>query len=492
MNIAAPLQKDGKPPTDVFFSEQGLADGAKLILERVLHQAEKDERDLAYYTSCKSEQARKQSGSYYTPVDVAKFFWTQYFDANELSCPEQAAEFVRQHRLIEPSCGSGVLVYALLSKLIDLGVPLEVMRDLDLHMVDFNSSALEYAKRQFDLINSALGEEYFTPSFEHTDFLSYSGVQSTRPVIVFGNPPFVSNEKGATWKNTYADFVDRCLEVASPLAAMHFILPLSIAFSRDYSKLREKLRARRYRIFASHFDNIPDTLFKSGKPQSNNTNKANSQRCTILTAFSGAEHRLYSSPLHRWHTADRAPLLAGRPKFHNVTRYRLSDQFIRPASEALALYLQGQDLSYRLSDLLYDQGRQTLFVGSVARNYISVRGEAGSGVQAFSFHDRKDFYRFLGIIASDVFLEYWRSVGDGFHLTRSNILDFPVSSSLSALVDASIPRIKSMWARRRCFEKTKLNSGRVVHSYDFSVVAPNFNGALPQATTKEQTRNEER
>lgn len=491
MNIAAPLHKDNKRPADVFVSEQALADGAKLILERVLYQAEKDERDLAYYTFCKSEQARKKSGSYYTPVDVAKFFWTQYFDANGLSSPEQAAKFVREHRLIEPSCGSGVLVYALLGKLLDLGVPLEVMRYLDLHMVDFNSSAIDYAKRQFALINATLGANYFTPSFEHADFLNYGGVKSTRPVVVFGNPPFVATQKGAIWKNTYADFVDRCLEVASPLAAIQFILPLSIAFSRDYAALRDKFRMGRFAVFVSHFDNIPDTLFKSGKPQSDNTNKANSQRCTILSAFPGAEHRLYSSALHRWSAAERATLLAGRAHFHDVTGYQLSDQFIRPASGAMALYLQEQHFAYRLGDLLDSQGNYTLFIGSVARNYISVRGEASSGVHAFSFHDRENFYRFLGIITSDVFLEYWRSVGDGFHVTRSNILDCPVSRSLSALLDASIPKIKTMWSQRRHFGKAKRNSGTVVHSYDFSAVAPKYKKALTLVTSKEKNGNGE-
>lgn len=490
MNIAASLPKSSMRPEDDHSPTQTLADAAKLLLDRVLHQAERDERDLAYYTPCRSEQARKQSGSYYTPVDVARFFWAQFFDAAEIHNPDQAVIFVRQHRLVEPSCGSGVLVYSLLAKLLDLGVPVEVMRDLDLHMVDFNPSALEYAKRQFDAINAALGADYFKPFFENSDFLKYSGVKSRRPVIVFGNPPFVSNPRGAIWKNTYADFVDRCLEVASPLAAMHFILPLSIAFSRDYKLLREKMRVDRYTLFASHFDNIPDTLFKSGKPESSNTNKANSQRCTILTAMSGSDYRLYSSPLHRWNTADRANLLSGRALFCDVTGYQLSDQFIRPASEEIALYLQGQNISYCLGDLLDEQGSQKIFVGSVARNYISIRGEATSGVHEFSLRTREDFYRFVGIIASDVFIQYWRSVGDGFHVTRSNILDFPVSDSLSALVDASVPKIKSMWSRRRQFHKKKVNSGRIVHSYDFSGVAPDFQEALPQAA-KEQTRIEE-
>lgn len=491
MNIAATFQKNCKESAEVFLSEQAVLEGAKPILERVLRQAEKDERDLAYYTPCKSEKARKQSGSYYTPVDVARFFWNQFFYAHDISSSRQATDFVRTHRLIEPSCGSGVLVYALLAKLFDLGVPPKAMRSLDLHLVDFNASALDYAKRQFSFINAALGADYFIPSFEHTDFLTYAGVKSSRPVVVFGNPPFVSNSKGATWKNTYADFLDRCLEVAEPLAAMHFIVPLSISFSRDYVDLRKNFRLGRYVIFASHFDNIPDTLFKSGKPQSDNTNKANSQRCTIISAFASMEHRLYSSPLHRWSTSERATLLAGRAEYHDVTEYRLSDQFIRPSSGEMARYLQHQNFSYRLSDLTDARGAHALYIGGVARNYISVRGEAGSGVLAFSFNGRDSFYRFLGVVASDIFLEYWRSVGDGFHVTRSNILDFPVSEQLAALVDASAPRIKAMWARRGRCEKTKLNSGTIVHSYDFSAVAPVYKDALPLASAHEQNRSGE-
>ena len=482
MTVVAQPPEDNKLSEGIPLTEQVLPNSAKQLLDRVLYQAERDEQSLVYCTPCRSEQARKQNGAYFTPVDVARFFWNQYFNAAGIHCADRAVEFVQQHRLIEPSCGSGVLVYSLLAKLLDLGVPVGVMRHLDLHLVDFNSSALEYAKWHFDQINAALGANYFKPKFEHADFLQYAQIKSTRPAIIFGNPPFISNPRGATWKNTYADFVYRCLEFAFPLAAIHFILPLSIAFSRDYKLLREKMRAERYTVFASHFDNIPDALFKSGKPESPNTNKANSQRCTILTAFSSKEYRLYSSRLHRWNNVDRATLLASCPDFYDVSNYQLSDQFIRPASAEIAVYLQGQKFSHLLGDLLDEQGSNRLFVGSVARNYISIRSGACRNAHDFGLRTREDFYRFLSIIASDVFFQYWLTVGDGFHVTRSNILNFPISDSLSLLVDASVPRMRSLWLRRRQFQKTKLNSGTVVHSYDFSAVAPKFQRALPQAT----------
>lgn len=485
MNLVATRQNDREETAKIACSYWNASEAAELLLKRVLHQAEKDERDLAYYTACKSEQARKQSGSYYTPVDVAQFFWNQFFDAKGINDAQSATDFLRTHRLIEPSCGSGVLVYALLAKLLAFGVPLEVMRDLDLHLVDLNDSALQYSRLQFSLINKALGGRYFSPSFEHTDFLRYDGLCSERPVIIFGNPPFVSNAIGKTWKNTYADFMDRCLEEAAPLAAIHFIVPLSLSFSRDYSRLRNKLRTKKFSIYASHFDNIPDTLFKSGKPQNSNSNKSNSQRCTIISVLASSEHRLLSSKMHRWNTSDRATLLSSPAHFEDVTNYQFGDQFIRPSSPEMARYLQNQNFEYFLGDLTAPQGPFNLYVGGVARNYISVRGGAGNGIQRFSFENRLNFYRFLGIIASREFMDYWRTVGDGFHVTRSNIVDFPVSASFNVLLEEAIPKVKSMWIRRARFEKMKLNSGTLVCSYDFSSAAISLTPSIPN---KKQSR----
>jgi hypothetical protein len=367
-----------------------------------------------------------------------------------------------------------VLVYALLLRLIEAGVPVGIMRDLDLQLVDVNPSALSYVKRQFGEINAALGERILKPSLECNDFLSYNGLSSDRALVIFGNPPFVSNPKGGAWKNVYAEFVDRCLEEASPLSSIHLILPLSIAFSRDYALLRKKLRLGRYTVFASHFDNMPDTLFKSGKPRSDNTNKANSQRCTILSAVSGSAHRLYSSSLQRWSASHRAAFLAGRPEFHDVTNYNLSEQFIRPASQEIAVYLQDQKFTRRLGDLVDGTGDYVLRVGGVARNYIAVREGAGKGVHSFYFRGRDAFYLFLGIVASDVFYQYWRTVGDGFHLTRSSILEFPISTSLLSWARARQPIVESVWVNRLEFAKKKINSGTEIYSYDFSAKMPNL------------------
>jgi len=441
------------------------------LIDRVLRQAESDEGLLSYHTDCKSELGRKQNGSYYTPIDVAEFFWSQFFEGMGVRSSSEALEFVRKYTLIEPSAGSGVLIFALLKKLSSMGVHPDALHSMDLRIIDINGAALKYIESQVKMLNDALGADVIRPLLEHVDFRRYKAEAVERPIIFFGNPPFVASPRGSLWKNIYADFLHRCLSADHDTAAVHFIVPLSISFSRDYVALRNSLREGRYSVWASHFDNIPDTLFKSGKPQSENTNKANSQRCTILSAFASNQHSLYSTQLHRWSAAERSQMLSSLPDFVDVTAYSLDQQFIRPASRKIAHYLQSGSYKYQLGDLTNKSGKYELHIASVARNFIAVRDKPGSGINSFAFLNKDSFYKFLGLVTSDAFFVYWRSVGDGFHVTRSNVMGFPVSESLSDAVSVSIPKVRVLWRDREKYQKAKINSGSLVLSYDFSCVA---------------------
>lgn len=225
------------------------------------------------------------------------------------------------------------------------------------------------------------------------------------------------------------------------------------------------IRSRNYSVYASHFDNMPDTLFKSGKPQSKNSN---SQRCTIITACLSHEQRIFSTKLYRWRAGERAALLSSIPHYEDVTKFLMNDQFIRPASPEIVHYLQNKHFDYLLGDIVQDRGEYVLYIGSSARNYISVRREGDSWTHKFSFDKERDFYRFLGIVISDVFMDYWLTVGSGFNVTKGNILCFPVSEEFDRLIRSSILEIKSLWERRGSLEKTKMNAGKVIRSYDFS------------------------
>jgi hypothetical protein len=340
-------------------------------------------------------------------------------------------------------------------------------------LIDINSQALEFVRLQINVLELKWGVRFRGIRLLNSDFFSYDLRRRRGAPVFFGNPPFVANEKNASkWKNLFADFLEHSLSLPRTPAHFQFILPLSILFSRDYVKLRRMLRESKLELSASSYDNIPDTLFKAGKPKNTNTNKANSQRCTIISAVPTQKPRLFSSKLHRWTKAERLSLLASVPAFEDVTLYTLDDQILRPANPLIASYLQSASSERRFDSLIGTSERLRLFVAPVARNYIGVRDTGAENCNVFCFDDEESFLAALGIISSKLFFDYWLSVGDGFHLTKSNILSFPVTDRLYETVKLHRDEVRKYWQHRRRFEKVKLNNGKETRSFDFSEVAP--------------------
>jgi hypothetical protein len=449
-----------------------LRDGWTSDIGQVLVSAEQAESDLTYLSDCVSENARKRSGSYYTPADVADFFWNIFFARNRILTSQDAVDLIDDCIFVEPSVGSGVLLFSLIKRLVLIGVAPAEIRRLRIDLVDLNAGALRFAAGQMSWLEQCWGVRFEGVKFINSDFLNYSLVAGLRRPVFFGNPPFVTNRGGASrWKNLFADFVERSLNQRTEAGALNYIVPLSLTFSRDYRLLRAMLREANMDVSVANFDNIPDTLFKSGKPRHLNTNKANSQRCTILTATPATVSKLHSTVLHRWSRHDRSQLLSSAPKYMDVTDYRFDDQFPRPASEVAYRYLNDSISSKRFSSLVSEDGEFRLYVAAVARNYVGFRDELSEGGHVIRFKTKTNFLLALGILSSDIFYGYWLSVGDGFHVTKANILNFPISVGLEANIRRKFGRIEVMWRERAKFEKTKLNSGKELRSFDFSSAA---------------------
>lgn len=441
-----------------------------------MRQCEEAELRLSYSSACGSEAVRKQAGAYYTPSDATDFFWREFFEHNSISTEQDCALFWRDHHFIEPAVGAGILVFGLLKKAVALGLPFEDLRELELSVVDVNEPALSFVEEQFAWLGDRWNISFPKLRLVCADYRDCLLPVSPRIPLVFGNPPFVKNPAGSRWKNLFADFVERSLALSGPQGKVHFILPLSIAFSRDYSALREAMIESGKSIVLANFDNIPDCLFPSGKPNSENTNKANSQRITILTVYPSRESRITSTMLHRWSKRDRSAFLAERPSYFDVSRLSLSDQIPRPENEAVLAYLERAESACRLGQFLTPNGDYKLNVASVARNFIGIREEAASSVHTLRCASERDFLSVLGLVSSDLFLAYWRTVGDGFHVTKSNLMDFPIENRIAKQIKRQSVQLQEMWRQRNEFAKSKKHPNGVSVSYDFTGVAPRLLG----------------
>lgn len=442
-------------------------------IKAVQQHSEEAEENLSYISECKSENERKKLGSYYTPTDVADFFWRELFVQNEVLDGEGALSFLRKHHFVEPAAGAGALIFALFKRFLTFGVTAEQLAEIELSIVDVNTSALAFIEKQLKVLAGAWDVSFKRVRLVRDDFLSSDMNIGFKPYFFFGNPPFVANENGRSpWKNLYADFLEKALTHVGRQGGVHFIVPLSVAFSRDYSALRTMITDTRGTVCLSNFDNIPDTLFKSGKPSHTNTNKANSQRCTILTVLPGKPKKILATPLLRWSKKDRADLLSRSPRYVDVSDYSFDRQFPRPESPAVMDYLELAAGSPTLGSIVSKNGKYKLFVAGVARNYVSLREGPSNGVHVLGFENEDDFLLALGVLSSDLFLSYWLSIGDGFHLTKGNIFNFPLHDTLLRECQRNAPAIRLTWKARQRFQKGKFNSGRMINSFDLRDAVP--------------------
>ncbi len=471
-NSACRLKQVSNPKTNI---SQGVSNSEWVKkLGELLVNVEQAEQELSYETTDGSEAARKLTGSYYTPLDVARHFWNEHFSSRKITSSAKAHEFISGNVFVEPSAGSGILIFSLIEKLACLGVGPKSVAQININVVDINAGALNFIYSKLNELEDFSGCKFESVKYINSDFLKLKLPSTDLPIMVFGNPPFVKNDQLiSVWSNSFADFLEASIEIAGVDGAVQLILPLSINFGRNYSALRENIRRRQYEVRISSFDNIPDTLFKSGKPMHTNSNKANSQRCSIICLLPSDSYSLSVSPLHRWSRKERTEFLNRSVGYFEGTTYSLDDQFPRIQSDRIVRYLKAAECaSERVSDWISQSGEHSLFISNVARNFIGIRdGKSGSSHE-LKFETRSRFLAAFLIFSSDLYFDYWLTVGDGFHVTKANLMGFPVAKSLSDRLEAGQPIAEYYWRAKEKFAKTKKNAGKSVKSFDFSGEMP--------------------
>lgn len=435
-----------------------------IALDSILGRLEGAEMGLA-----NEGPGRRDSGSYYTPADVAAHFWRLFWRHHQVVDGPAAVRLVQEANFVEPSVGSGMFLFSLLRSLSDFGVGPADASSIRFRAVDINRAALDFVEKELRGLEREFSVRFNAVTLEEADFLKWVAGGVAPSTTFVGNPPFVANERGSQWKNMYADFVASML-AADASSNISLILPVSVCFSRDYVALRRLLRDTKRPLSASSYDNIPDCLFKAGKPESGNTNKANSQRCTILQLGGPRVGVVESSSLLRWSAGARSTFLSAMPAFHDCADFDLVRQIPRPTDASLTEYLREAEGGRSAREFMSRIGRGAFAVGAVARNFIGIRDYQGvtPGVIPVRTNERESSLILLQVLASDVFYKYWRSFGDGFHVTIDLIDRFPISKNLLSVCEQNLDTAEDIWSSRERYAKTKLNSGKTIKSYDFS------------------------
>jgi hypothetical protein len=426
---------------------------------KLTHDAEVAEIQIA----SNSQIDRIKTGSFYTPSDVACFICNILLDDHSVKDRISALKFIERYNIIEPSAGAGIFLFSIIHCLQARGLHEEDLKKINLTAIDINNTGLMYTKKILSLNGVNL-------ICHNKNFLDIDLFDIPKYHIYLGNPPFIKNKGDHNiYDNLFADFIDKIISNFGDESSLYFIVPLSITFSGRYRQLRQNIMDKNFHVKLLNYDNIPDTLFYFGKPGSDNTNTANSQRCSILVLNSSKKFHMLSTKLQSWRKIERNSIFRGCPEMLDITADVSAKNFIRPYSKNIIEYYRITG-NKTLKDIFQLGNKDQIHVAKVARNFIGIRESADSGSMTFSFVSKNDFYKFLAIVTSDIFFQHWRTVGDGFHVTKNDIESFPIKAQIS---DEALSQAKKVWKQRYNFKKVKNMHGKIIETYDFSNIFAN-------------------
>ncbi|UOD83475.1 Eco57I restriction-modification methylase domain-containing protein [Paenarthrobacter ureafaciens] len=311
-------------------------------------------RDLLRAQSTAEERrARKASGVYYTPGDVAQLMVERVLSAGEST---------RQHLWLDPAHGSGVFLRAVLSAIS--GQPRARDRIYGVDLDPFAAESASFVLTAEDLVlnpegpapwdrwhrfrrNFATGDGLLidttlTPTQPTFDFdqqpnrpqdghpLGSSGpwrLESAFPEIagngfsrVVANPPYAALQPAdvnfhipylhpvtglGAKQDISAVFAELCSNLLPSDGAMAIVLPLSVVSSTraPFPELREHLSKQPGWLELLSFDRVPDALFGDDIKTRN----------AIVHLDKAASARFTVSPLYRWTSRTRQAALGNIP-----------------------------------------------------------------------------------------------------------------------------------------------------------------------------------
>ena len=273
-------------------------------------------------------------------------------------------------------------------------------------------------------------------------------------------------------------------------SAAGMVVPLSLACSRrpQLTTLRRAIAASGGRWRFAFFDREPHALFGEDV-KTRNTIAFRHDGCADARVGTTT---IETGPLRKWTSRQRRQLFdaiaftplddealsiaSGIPKLHGADSARVFRRLIRRTSR----------LSDRCSsvasclpaDVVCADRNGCVFVGGTAYNFLNVfrshrtlpRQRAPwseSRVLDLRFADEDEAARAYALLCSRVSYWLWRVTGDGFHVTRSFLMNLPFNDELfDATARATLTRLGSeLWDRVQPHQVVSINGGRQTVAY---------------------------
>lgn len=394
--------------------------------------------------------------------------------------------------------------------------PAEAWHRLRLNLACVDTLLIDPANGNFsaDRINMQNSVRPFTPAEGHSVSQNVRGAPgrisisrlfpalARGPTVILGNPPYTDlgdrsdiAELGCVYETlaikprpnaeVYLAFIEQMIRLANYEACTGaLVLPLSIACNvgPQFTAARKLIAETRGSWRFAFFDREPHALFGEDVKTRNAIllwSKTPPDRASVVA----------TGPLQKWQGDSRAAMF-------RTLRFTVIDGDIRAGIPKIdgdyqaAAYKALSARWSRLEQAVQGTGRFTLaetaettdrmvFVGPTAYNFLNVfltprRGQLDGG-QALSEHplhgvrcaSRGDALAVYAILSSHLAYWWWRTHGDGFHVSRRFITEMPFG--LDALTGRPAGMLSEcgaeLWSAIKSSPKLSLNRGRTSLAY---------------------------
>ena len=389
-----------------------------------------------------SNSKKKESGIYYTPLDVTNFVVSK--------CIGTALSFTDFPSVLDCSCGSGVFLIQSLCYLEhqqnpdhNLDTSLRIL-DQSIWGVDISPSAVDCCKvvfLQYYLDHYTDAAERLSDIWKIIDKSILVGdatrlqeISARNPVFpllfdcIVGNPPYVTEGRGS---NMFIPFVDNMTAFSSNRSCSALILPLSICYSQgsEFVRLRNKIQADGASWTFMNYDRSPDSLFGDQVKTRN----------TILFRQKAESTGVFTTNLQRWTSTNRIYLFQNYALCSisemSISKYvpKISTDIEKAACKRISSGNSNLYSLFKRSDSDY-----SLIVNGTAYNWLCAYDHIPPSVDENEMpymsgttriyhlpdHESRDFC--IAILSNRIAYWFWSVIGDGFHFNASFLSDFRI------------------------------------------------------------------
>lgn len=369
------------------------------------------------------KQAKKESGQYYTPDDVALVMSTWLNLQNG-------------ENICDVACGTGKLILTYLD-LIGKDKATKLIRDGKLYLYDLDDVALNICKTIL-LLKYGKDLEPFIHAI-HCDFLSKT-ISLPENCKVISNPPYAGvNILNMDWEKTevsldtkelYSMFMEKIIKQSKSSV---IITPYSFIGGNKFYSLRKIMN--NYNGFIVAFDNVPGNIFCGRKHGIFNTNTSNSVRAAITVIENKESYKGFrTTPLIRFKNEERKQLLNTDVLESFIDEeYQLvntkNQMYYKCVKELKSVWTSWQNVSDKcLGDYISQYGQNIISMPNTCRYFTTAsNGLMNRNGQIVLNIDDKDVFNYTFCMINSSFAYwYWRLFDGGITYPRGLLLKMPM------------------------------------------------------------------